>query len=315
MCDMRIKKTVKRRAIELFKAVPTGPQAKRLLFDTATLTEQGMVRDNNEDSSFVLETSLPSASGVVSLGIYIVADGMGGHQGGEVASKMAVETISTDLLNSMNHKSESVSPFLTIKQAIEKANAEIHARACSNPHLSSMGTTVTLGLRLDDRLYLGNVGDSRAYLIRGGRIKQLTEDHSVVAQLLKAGMITPEEAKTHPDRGKILRCLGTSAQVTIDIYGHSGNGDKLILQGDDSLVFCTDGLTGHVSDNEILDCVKKGDDAHSTCRDLVCLANLRGGEDNISLIVVKVKSGTGKDIQPKSQAGSTQVEQALNAQK
>jgi serine/threonine protein phosphatase PrpC len=287
---MRIKETLKQRVIDLFRAVRNSPKKKRLISNTATLTDKGMVRDNNEDSSFVLETSLPTASGIVSLGIYIVADGMGGHQAGEVASKIAVEAISTTLLNNMKHKGESKSPFLYIKQAIEKANAEIHARACSNPHLSSMGTTVTLGLRLGDRLYLGNVGDSRAYLIRGGRIKQLTEDHSVVAQLLKVGMITPEEAKTHPDRGKILRCLGTSAQVAIDTYIHSGNENKLILQGDDSLVFCTDGLTGHVSDDEILDSVQNGGDSHSVCRDLVRLANLRGGEDNISLIVVKVRS-------------------------
>ena len=278
-----------------------------MIFDTATLTDPGMVRENNEDSSFALETSLPITPETVSLGIYIVADGMGGHQAGEVASKMAVQVISTTLLDSMQHKSESFSPSLYIKQAIGKANAEIHARASGNPQLSSMGTTVTLGLRLDDRLYLGHVGDSRAYLIRGGGIKQLTEDHSVVAQLLKAGMITPEEAKTHPDQGKILRCLGTSDQVAIDTYSHSGKKDKLILQNGDSLVFCTDGLTGQVSDDEIIDCVQKSDDAHSACRDLILLANLRGGEDNISLIVVKVKAGTSKDIQPKSRVSGLPI--------
>lgn len=275
-----------------------------MIFDTATLTNPGMVRENNEDSSFVLETSLPITPETVSLGIYIVADGMGGHQAGEVASKMAVRIISTTLLDKFREAKGAPSPSLFVKQAIDKANAEIHARACSNPQLSSMGTTVTLGLRLEDRLYLGHVGDSRAYLIRKGGIKQLTEDHSVVAQLLKAGMITPEEAKTHPDRGKIFRCLGTSAEVAIDTYGQSGKKDYLILQNGDSLVFCTDGLTGHVTDDEILDYIHKGDDAHSTCRDLILLANLRGGEDNISLIVVSAKAGKNKDIQPKSQADS-----------
>jgi protein phosphatase len=266
-----------------------------------------MVRENNEDSSLALETSLPTTPETVSLGIYIVADGMGGHQAGEVASKMAVRIISTTLLDKFREAKGVSSPSLFIKQAIEKANAEIHARAHSNPQLSSMGTTVTLGLRLDNTLYLGHVGDSRAYLIRGGRIKQLTEDHSVVAQLLKAGMITPEEAKTHPDQGKIFRCLGTSEQVAIDTYSQSGKKDNLILQNGDSLVFCTDGLTGHVSDDEILDCVQKGNDAHSTCRDLILLANLRGGEDNISLIVVRVKSGTSEDIQPKSQVSGLPI--------
>jgi protein phosphatase len=216
---------------------------------------------------------------------------MGGHQAGEVASKMAAQIISATILENLRETKGIPSPYLFIKQAINKANVEIHARACSNPHLSSMGTTVTLGLRLDDRLYLGHVGDSRAYLVRGGRIKQLTEDHSVVAHLLKAGMITPEETETHPDRGKILRCLGTSARVAIDTYNQRGKEDKLILQSDDNLVFCTDGLTGHVTDDEILDCVQKGN-AYSACRDLIRLANQRGGEDNISLIVVKMQSGT-----------------------
>jgi protein phosphatase len=266
-----------------------------------------MVRGNNEDSSLVLETSLPITPEPVSLGIYIVADGMGGHQAGEVASKMAVQIISTTLLDNFRQAKGAPSPSLCVKQAIDKANAEIHARASGNPQLSSMGTTVTLGLRLDNRLYLGHVGDSRAYLIRGGVIKQLTDDHSVVAQLLKAGMITPEEIKTHPDQGKIFRCLGTSEQVAIDTYSQSGKKDKLILQNGDSLVFCTDGLTGHVTDDEILDYVHKGDDAHSACRDLILLANLRGGEDNISLIVVRVKSGTSQDIQPKSRVSGLPI--------
>jgi len=275
-----------------------------LIFDTATLTDPGMVRENNEDSSFALETSLPTTSEAVSLGIYIVADGMGGHQAGEVASKMAVQIISTTLLDKFREAKGAPSPSLFVKQAIEKANAEIYASASGNPHLSSMGTTVTLGLRLDNRLYLAHAGDSRAYLIRKGKIKQLTEDHSVIAQLLKAGMITPEEAKTHPDQGKIFRCLGTSEQVVIDTYAQGGKKDNLILQNGDILVFCTDGLTGHVTDDEILDCVQRGDDARSTCRDLILLANLRGGEDNISLIVVSAKAGKNKDIQSKSHVDS-----------
>jgi serine/threonine protein phosphatase PrpC len=266
---------------------------KAFTFDTATLSERGLVRDNNEDSSFMFETSLPVGSRAVSLGIYIVADGMGGHQAGEIASKMAVQIISATLLERFKASESMTSPYLLVKEAFNKANAEIYARAHASPLLSSMGTTATLGLRLDDRLYLGHIGDSRAYLIRAGKIKQLTEDHSVVAQLLKAGMITPEEAETHPDRGKILRCLGTSAQVAIDTNSQRDNKDQLILKGDDSLVFCTDGLTRHVSDNEILVCVKKAD-AYTACGDLIRLANSRGGEDNISLIIVKVKSSASR---------------------
>jgi serine/threonine protein phosphatase PrpC len=262
-----------------------------MIFDTATLTDRGMFRENNEDSSFVLETSLPIGSKVTSLGLYIVADGMGGHQAGELASKMAVQLTSTTLSENLSEVKSPSSPALLIKAAVEKANAEIYARACSNPLLSNMGTTITLGLRLDNRLYLGHVGDSRAYLIRGAVIKQLTEDHSVVAQLIKAGMITPDEAKNHPDQGKITRCLGTSDQIAVDLYPWGDKRDKLILQNDDSLVFCTDGLTYHVTDDEILEYTQKGVDSYSICRDLICLANLRGGEDNTSLIVVRMKPG------------------------
>jgi len=261
-----------------------------MIFDTATLTDPGMLRENNEDSSFVLETSLPAKRDMLSLGIYIVADGMGGHRAGEIASQMAVRIISDTLLERFKETDYVKSPSLLIKEAFKKANAEIYASASGNPQMSSMGTTVTLGLRLDDRLYLGHVGDSRAYLIRKGEIKQLTEDHSVVAQLLRAGMITPAEAKTHPDQGKIFRCLGNADEVAVDTYSQRGKKDNLILQNGDSLIFCTDGLTIHVTDDEILGCVQKGNDAKSTCRDLILMANLRGGEDNISLIVVKVKA-------------------------
>ncbi|MCJ7516107.1 MAG: Stp1/IreP family PP2C-type Ser/Thr phosphatase [Dehalococcoidia bacterium] len=287
-----MKKSLKLRAADLFQAAHSGLKRKHLIFDTAALADRGMVRENNEDSSFVSENSPTIPSKVTSVGIYIVADGMGGHQAGEVASKMAVQIISTALSNHLKEPNGIQSPHLLVKQAIEEANTEIHTRAHGNPHLSSMGTTVTLGLRLDDRLYLGHVGDSRAYLIRRGGIKQLTEDHSVVAHLLQVGMITPEEAETHPDRGKILRCLGTSAQVTVDTRNLSNNAEKLVLQNDDSLVFCTDGLTGHIADSEILDYVQKGLDANSVCQDLVRVANSRGGEDNISIIVVKMKSDT-----------------------
>ncbi len=146
-----------------------------------------------------------------------------------------------------------------------------------------MGTTVTLGFRLDNDLYLGHVGDSRAYLIRKGMIEQLTEDHSLVAQLLKEGVITPEEAKEHPEKGKILRCLGVSDKVVIDTSSQT-------LCDGDSLVFCSDGLTTCVTDNEILDCVRQSKNAGAACYGLINLANSRGGEDNTSVIVVNVLS-------------------------
>lgn len=283
------------------------PRRKRLFFDTAVLTDTGMVRENNEDSSLALDMSEPNSFGAESYGVYLVADGMGGHQAGEIASEMAVRIISTTLVDSLRQATELPSPSQLVKQAIEKANTEIHDLASSNPQLFAMGTTVTLGLRLDNELYLGHVGDSRAYLVRKGKIQQLTEDHSLVAFLVKEGAITPEEAKTHPERGMILRCLGVSDKVTVDTYHQADNEYKLTLLSGDSLLFCTDGLTSYVSDNEILDCLRKGNDSHSVCRELVNMANTRGGGDNISVIVVRVRSGASKGILSKGKTTKIQT--------
>jgi len=258
-----------------------------LHFDTACLTDTGMVRKNNEDSCFILESTQSTDLGADSYGVYLIADGMGGEQAGEVASTRAVAGISSFILDSLTALTKPDSFADLVKQPIEKANTELYHMARSSPQLSTMGTTVTLGLRVNNELYLGHVGDSRAYLIRGGMTRQLTQDHSVVAGLLKAGMITQEEARQHPDRGKIFRCLGSSLNVVIDTYKEIGNEEKLILQNGDSLVFCTDGLTAHVSDEEILAEVERPGDAYDACRQLISLANQRGGSDNISVIVAK----------------------------
>jgi PPM family protein phosphatase len=253
-------------------------------FETAALTNTGRMRKNNEDRLFTLEIDQPDGLGAASCGIYIVADGMGGHQAGEVASAIAAKMISFSLLQNLKNISLSRFPSCLIKQAINEANREIFSLAARNPDLYSMGTTVTLGFRLDDELYLGQVGDSRAYLIRTNRIQQLTQDHSLVAQLVRKGAITAEQARFHPDRRKILRSLGVASDVTVDTFSQT------LLNGD-TLVFCSDGLTGNVSDGEILQYILQTDDAYQACERLIDLANFRGGDDNISVIVVRVRPG------------------------
>jgi serine/threonine protein phosphatase PrpC len=258
---------------------------KHTILDTSALTDTGIIRENNEDSLFVLDSgAMTKKSG----GIYMVADGMGGHQAGEVASDMAVNIISKQLSNILKNGEGRMSPDLLIGQAVEKANEEIYEKARDKPELFSMGTTVTLGLRLENRLYIGHVGDSRAYLVRKGRIRQLTEDHSLVAQLYKEGIITAEEVKIHPERNKIYRCLGISTKVEVDSYRKVGGKDWLPLHNGDILLFCTDGLSGYVSDTDCLDSLLHADNAESACRKLVNLANLESGEDNISVIVVRI---------------------------
>lgn len=258
-------------------------------FDTAMSSDKGMVRENNEDSCFVLETGKSTSSRKAYYGLYLVADGMGGHRAGEVASSRAIEIISSTILDKIKTPDTETTLPQIVLEAIEKANNEIRTIAQSNPAFSGMGTTVTLGLRAGNQLYLGHVGDSRAYLIRGGKITRLTHDHSLVAGLIEAGMITEEESKHHPDRNKIFRCLGNSPQVSIDTYREIGDEDSLILQQGDNLAFCSDGLTNHVSDSEILVVVVEAKSANQACQRLITMANQSGGDDNISIIVVKSK--------------------------
>jgi protein phosphatase len=254
-----------------------------LQFHTAVLSDLGMVRQNNEDCALVLNLSVWRESRIGSSSLYIVADGMGGEQAGEIASNKAIREISKAIWESLGDDS-AVDYNELIQRAIQKANAAIYDQAKDNPSLSSMGTTVTLGLRIGQNLYIGHVGDSRAYLIRNRNIMQLTEDHSVVASLVKERVITSDEAKTHPDRGKIFRCLGNAPSVSVDKLKEG----KLQLQAGDVLILCTDGLVSNVSDDELLSVVTKEAAAHESCSQLISLANERGGDDNITAIVIKV---------------------------
>ena len=251
--------------------------------DTAILSDVGMIRQNNEDCGLAFDFVVWRESQAESFGLYVVADGMGGERGGEAASSTAISeiwrTVAELLIAPVSIDCNEV-----VKAAIEKANKEIYVMARDNPALHGMGTTVTLGLRRGLDFYLGHVGDSRAYLIREGKIQQLTEDHSVVSNLLKAGMITAAEAKTRPDRGVITRSLGGTPGIVID----STQEGSLRLQEGDALVFCTDGLVNNVADDLILAEVSKADSAQGACHQLVSLANRAGGDDNVTVIVVKI---------------------------
>ena len=250
-----------------------------ILFDVAYLTDKGRVRANNEDCLWVMDKQERRNFERVNFGIYLVADGMGGHQAGEVASKLAIDIVSSNLLKYVEEELFSRSPSESITHAVNGANREIYTLAANDKEFYSMGTTITLGLRMDDELYLGHVGDSRAYLLRGGRIKQLTHDHSLVASLVKEGAITAAEAKCHPQRAKVLRSLGVACEVPVDIT-------TLTLLKGDKVVLCSDGLTGSLTDNEINQCVLNSDRASQACTGLVNLANAMGGSDNISVIVI-----------------------------
>lgn len=248
-------------------------------------TDTGRVRKNNEDSCFIYDTSQLDKVSPISYGLYIVADGMGGHQAGEVASQKAVNIIKSTLLDNIE---DTLNSDINdkIREAFEIANSEIYNAALNSPLLSGMGTTATLGLRNAGTLYIGHVGDSRAYLIRNKSIIKFTRDHSLVESLKDSGIITEEESKSHPDRNIITRALGTSKNIIVDSCKEVTGNDRIILDKDDRLVFCTDGLTNEVSDDEIVETVQTSASVSIACQKLIDIAN-KTGHDNITVIVVQ----------------------------
>ena len=232
-------------------------------------SDAGKVRQNNEDC-FIVDKEI---------GLFIVADGVGGHQGGEVASKLGALTIQQVIRERLAVQDKPEREAI-IKEAIDQAHRAVSEKAADNHHLCGMGTTVVLGWFHYRRVYIAHVGDSRAYLINAKNITPLTEDHSVVAALLKAGKITPQEAKTHKMRHVITQCLG------IDEYAGPAIKSFPIKRGD-ILLLCSDGLTDMVEDHEIKKEVQeKRKNLQSSANELIKLANKKGGRDNITLILI-----------------------------
>jgi protein phosphatase len=233
-----------------------------------SLTDIGKVREINQDSFSVDEGK----------GLFIVADGMGGHAAGEKASQTAVQII-TERLGGLVGNSTNGQLLDALQTAIQDANREIINASMEDASMRGMGTTATVLVTKSNQLYVGHVGDSRAYLIRNRRIDQITEDHSIVAQLVRARAITPQEAARHPYRNVITRCLGMQVEVEADTQQRE-------LKGGDRLLICSDGLSGLVSDDEMLQMVLSSDDPQKTCQDLVNLALERGGSDNITVVLI-----------------------------
>jgi PPM family protein phosphatase len=225
----------------------------------ARASDTGKKRRRNEDSY------------VVAPPLFAVADGMGGAQAGEVASKLAAAALKdTD--------SGSTSGQERVVSLIQEANRRVYARANTDPATSGMGTTMTVALVEGQMVTIGHVGDSRAYLVRAGRLEQLTEDHSLVNELLKSGKLSPQEAETHPQRSVITRAVGTDPDVDVDAFSVDA------LEGD-VFPLCSDGLTDMVDDDGILDVVERyHDDLDRVAKSLVSAANRGGGEDNITVI-------------------------------
>jgi protein phosphatase len=232
-------------------------------------SDPGKVRPNNEDRLLV----------DAARGLCIVADGMGGIVGGEVASFTAVQVVSDHIREHFPAGEDMEKVYTLLMDSLLEAHETIHQRTEDEKELTGMGTTIVVALFLGSRLYVAHVGDSRAYLQRGGALKQLTEDHSIVAQILKKGMISAPEARTHRLRHVLSQALGSAPSLVPSLQ-------SLDLQPGDRLLLCTDGLTDMLSDEDLLGCVSAHPpDPQAACDELVELANDRGGRDNISVIV------------------------------
>jgi PPM family protein phosphatase len=243
--------------------------------ELANLTDVGCHREENEDYYCYFE---PDDDLVFERKgrLAVVADGMGGHQGGKVASTIAVETV-----RDWYFSHPDLDPREALRSAFQDAHAAIQEHSRQHPELAGMGTTCTAMVILGNQLHYGHVGDSRLYLIRGGNISQITQDHSQVARLVQDGLITPEEAAVHPQRNVLTAAMG------IEPAAADFSESPLQLHPDDILLICSDGLHGLVSDPEMLANASSLEPVEA-CKELVRMAKQRGGFDNITLQILKI---------------------------
>ena len=249
----------------------------------AAKTDVGMIRSGNEDN-YTVDVN-PSR------GIFVVADGMGGHAAGEVASEMAVQIVQRELTNVVSIGSEDVVKL--VAETLRKANRAIHTRTLSEVDKQGMGTTASVLLLSGTKYLIGQVGDSRVYLLREGTLSQLTKDHSYVQEQVDAGFLTPEQARYHPYSNVITRCVGASPEVEPDIYrGEVRNGDLFLV--------ASDGLTGMVDDRRLSQLLGSRAEPDRKVQALISEANGRGGLDNITAIIVQAMDSGPDDDETKT---------------
>ena len=242
----------------------------------AGVSDPGRKRRRNEDA-FVCKPPL-----------FAVADGMGGARAGHVASRLAATAAREEPTTG------SLPPEERVVELIQEANRRVYQRSSQDDEAAGMGTTMTVALVHDGEVSIGHVGDSRAYLVRSGELTQLTDDHSLVAELMRDGKLSPEEAESHPQRSLVTRVLGTDPDVDVDTFAIEARpGDVFLL--------ATDGLTSMVSDDDILEIVERNrNDLDAAARSLVKAANREGGEDNITVVAFEIAGadagGTVEDV-------------------
>jgi protein phosphatase len=260
-----------------------------LILRAASRTDKGRVYEHNEDSVFA--QVCPSEQGEAA-GLLVVADGVGGHRAGEVASKIVIDTIHEDIKSFLEENTKTSSNTKTnyivelealLVQAIQDANLAIHNYAQSNQKdAGNLSSTVTCAVIMGDKAIIANVGDSRTYHYHDGRLKQITQDHSLVGEMIRKGIVAPEEIFTHPHRSVITRALGKDKEIEVDIF-------LIDLISNDRLFLCSDGLWEMIHNSqEISDTLTSGDDLDKVAEMFVNLANKYGGKDNIGIVVAEL---------------------------
>ena len=245
--------------------------APNFCYTCAGRTDVGVIRSGNEDNYLMIADD----------GVFIVADGMGGHAAGEVASEMAVRIIARELGDLTGCTDAEAAD--KVRNAIVEANSAIFQRTLAEQDKRGMGTTATAMILLNGNYLIGQVGDSRAYVLRDGTLTQLTKDHSYVQEQVDAGYLSAEEARTHPYSNVITRCVGANVDVAPDVYLGS-------LRSGDVYLIASDGLTGMIEDEDLLRMMLKGQTPQQLADDLVGEANRRGGLDNVTVIIVRIDS-------------------------
>ena len=238
-------------------------------------TDTGTVRQINEDCYYIpqdINRDIP---------LFIVADGMGGHRAGEVASKDAVDSVVKHITDNFeNYVNENVNLLKLLKESILRANHIIYEKSLTDVSLDGMGTTLAAVLIHNNKLYIGHVGDSRVYVVRRNNIYQLTRDHSYVEHLVENGTITRDQAASHPQRNIITRALGCEEIVEIDVSIRK-------FFDIDTFIMCSDGLTNYITDEQIMRKVQSSDSCQQIAEELVEMANSAGGSDNITVVIIK----------------------------
>jgi serine/threonine protein phosphatase PrpC len=243
-------------------------------------TDPGRARENNEDAVAFDDTTK----------LAVLADGMGGYNAGEIASGMATAFVKSELsrwLSEAGDRATAAQVRRAIELCIDNTNHAIFNAANTNPQYSGMGTTLVMGVLRGNSLIVGHVGDSRCYRWRGKELRQITRDHSLLQEQIDAGLLTPEQAATSPNRNLVTRALGVEADVMLEIHEH-------VVEPQDIYLMCSDGLSDMLADEEIADTLRQGTSLAVTANELVRRANQNGGRDNITVLLIQASTDSEK---------------------